>query len=258
MKRRIFLSYAGGSLLSLVAWNSYQAQTLPNTLTIQWLGHTSFLFTGNGLRVLANPFSNLGCTAGYRSPKVEADLVLLSSFLLDEGSATDLQGNPKVIYEPGDYEYQGIKFQGIGVPHDREGGRRFGTNVVWSWTMGGIKILNLGGAAAPLDIEQKILMGSPDVLLIPVGGGEKAYNPQEAMDAIAVLKPKIVIPTHYLTPAADSLQCDLVNVDEFLELGQDFTIQRLNSNQMSISTQDLPGEGTIIKVFDYQNILASG
>ncbi len=257
MQRRKFLIYTGASLASLVSWQSYQAQTT-KSVTIQWLGHMSFLFTGEGIKVLVNPFATLGCTAGYRLPSVEADLVLLSSFLLDEGAAEKLPGNPKVVYEPGDYQYEGIRFRGIGTPHDREGGRRFGTNVTWSWTMGGLKILNLGGAAAPIGIEERILMGSPDVLLIPVGGGPKAYNPFEAMAALDVLQPKIIIPTQYLTPAADPLQCDLVKVDEFLKLaGEKWSIQRLDSNQLILSTSSLPTEGSMIIVFNYQNLITT-
>jgi L-ascorbate metabolism protein UlaG (beta-lactamase superfamily) len=41
--------------------------------------------------------------------------------------------------------------------------------VAWQWTQSGIKILHLGGAAAPIALEQKILMGSPDLALVPVG-----------------------------------------------------------------------------------------
>ena len=49
-----------------------------------------------------------------------------------------------------------MQIQGIAIDHDRQGGKRFGTNVAWQWTQGGIKILHLGGAAAPINIEQKM------------------------------------------------------------------------------------------------------
>ena len=175
MKRRTFLNYAGASFLTVISVKLGEpAQAQASGLTIQWLGHTSFLFIGDGVKILTNPFAALGCTAGYSAPKVEADIVLLSSLLLDEGAATELPGEPQIIYEPGDYQYDGIKFRGISVPHDREGGRRFGMNVVWSWTLGGISIVHMGGAASPIGVEEKILMGSPDLALIPVGGGTKS------------------------------------------------------------------------------------
>jgi len=258
MKRRQLMRYAGAGLLATLgtglasSWQSYQAQTSGGGLSVQWLGHTSFLFTGGGLRILTNPFRALGCTAGYRSPKVAADLVLISSQLLDEGAAEGLPGNPRILYEPGVYQVGDIKLQGIVIAHDRVGGRRFGYNIAWMWTQGGIKILHLGGAAAPLAIEQKILMGRPDLALVPVGGGPKAYNPQEAKQAIATLNPKVVIPTQYRTKAADAGTCEIVPVDDFLSVVDGLTVQRLSNDTITLKPADLPQNGSVIKVPSYK------
>ena len=261
MKRRQLIRYAGASLLAtmgtaLAPRLSSQAQG-GGGVSVRYLGHTCFLFSGSGLRMLVNPFRAIGCTANYRLPQVEADLVLVSSQLWDEGAAEGLPGNPKVLFEPGVYEVNGLRIQGITIPHDREGGRRFGTNVAWRWTQGGVRILHLGGAAAPIEIEQKILMGSPDVALIPVGGGPKAYNPQEAIQAMQALKPRIVIPTQYLTEAADENACDIVPVEKFLELSGDIQVRRLDSDRITIRPGDLPKEGTLIRVLSYRNALKS-
>ena len=260
MKRRQLIRYLSSSFLTATAittsssWQkSWSAQTNSDSLKIQWLGHTCFLFTGNGTTVLVNPFRPLGCTAGYPTPDVQADLVLISSFLLDEGAIEDLSTNPKILTQPGDYRFNNIKFQGISIPHDHEGGRRFGNNIAWRWTQGGINILHLGGASAPIGIEQKILMGSPDIVCIPVGGGPKAYNPEEAMQAIEVLKPRVIIPTQYLTAAADQSACDLVPVDEFLALTQNMDIRRLDGDAITIRPRDLPEEGTLIRVFNKES-----
>jgi L-ascorbate metabolism protein UlaG (beta-lactamase superfamily) len=109
----------------------------------------------------------------------------------------------------------------------------------------------LGGLAAPITLEQKILMGSPDVLFIPVGGSAKAYTAQEAKDAIAVLNPKLVIPTHYRTPAADPNQCDITPVDDFLALMPGINVRRSNSDAVVINSQSLPGK-TEIQVLSYR------
>lgn len=258
MKRRQLIQYAGAGLLSAVGtglasgFQTYQAQTPEGSLSVKWLGHTSFLFTGNGQRILVNPFRTIGCTAGYRSPKVDADLVLLSSLLLDEGAVDGLPGNPKILYEPGVYQLSGFQVQGIAMDHDRFGGRRFGKNVAWRWQQGGINILHLGGAAAPIGIEQKILMGSPDLLLLPVGGGPKAYMPSEAKQAVQALNPKMVIPTHYRTPAADEAACDIVPVDEFLSLVDGMPVERANGDTVALKSADLPQKGTMIKVLSYK------
>ena len=255
IERRKFIRYVGASCLAVIGGafvsgkDTYQAQTATGSVTIQWLGHTCFLFTGNGLRVLVNPFETLGCTAGYQLPKVEADVVLASSFLLDEGAVEKVAGKPQILTKSGDYQVKGLKFQGISINHDREGGRRFGQNIAWRWNQGGINLLHLGGAAAPIEIEQKILMGSPDLILVPVGGGPKAYNASEAIAAIAALKPKVVIPTQYLTEAADKSNCDLDPVDNFLALAKDMQVSRLNTNAIAIKPSDLPQQGTVVRVF---------
>ncbi len=255
MKRRQLVGYAGiGLVTALLANVGYEFQATAqssNSLSIQWLGHSCFLFTGGGTKILVNPFRPIGCTAGYRAPKVSADLVLISSQLLDEGVVEDLPGNPKLIYEPGVYEYKDIKLQGIAIDHDRKGGKQFGSNVAWLWTQGGVRILHLGGAAAPISIEQKILMGRPDVALVPVGGGPKAYNPEEARLAIQTLNPKILIPTQYRTQASDAAQCDLSPLESFLSLMQGTTVRRSNSNTIAVSSRSLP-QNTVIQVLSYK------
>lgn len=257
MKRRKLLQYVGAGFLTTIGttvasgFQSTLAQTSTGAVSIKWLGHTSFLFTGSGQRILVNPFQTKGCTAKYRPPKVGADVVLASSFLLDEGAIDDVPGEPKFLYEPGAYKVGNLQFQGIAINHDRDGGRRFGTNVAWKWTQNGINILHLGGAAAPIELEQKILMGSPDIVLIPVGGGPKAYTPEEARQAIQVLNPKLVIPTHYRTQAADPASCDIVPVDNFLQLMSGVSARRVNSDTINVTRADLP-KGQAIAVLSYK------
>ncbi len=255
MKRRQLMGYAGAGLVTALvnSFGSVQADAQSSSLSVQWLGHTCFLFTGSGVKVLVNPFRSIGCTARYRPPKVTADLVLISSQLLDEGAVEGLPGSPKLIYEPGAYQFQGIKLQGIAIDHDRKGGRQFGSNTAWKWTQGGVNILHLGGAAAPISIEQKILMGRPDVAFIPVGGSDKAYNAQEAKQVVEVLKPKIVIPTQYRTQAADPdpAACAISPLDDFLTLMKGTTVLRSNGDTISISSGKLP-ENTVIQTLSYK------
>lgn len=255
MKRRQLIGYAGAGMLSTLAVtlaSKSAAAPASSALSVKWLGHTCFLFTSGNTRILVNPFRTLGCTAKYRPPNVNTDLVLISSQLLDEGAIDQLPGNPRLIFEPGVYQFQGIQLQGIAVNHDREGGKRFGTNVAWLWNQGGIKILHLGGAAAPITIEQKILMGRPDLLFVPVGGGAKAYTPQEAQAAVQALNPKLVIPTQYRTEAADAANCDIVSVDEFLQLMEGMQVRRTNSDTLTIRASDLPKDDSAIQLLSYK------
>ncbi|MGB3769342.1 MAG: MBL fold metallo-hydrolase [Phormidesmis sp.] len=253
MKRRQLLQYASATFASTLglglasSYQSYQAQS--GSLSITALGHTAFLFSGGGQSVLVNPFKATGCTEGYAQPTAAADLVLLSSRLFDEGFLTNQYANTEVIDEPGDYSVNGLSIQGISMAHDRLGGRRFGNNIAWAWTQAGVKVVHLGGAAAPITVEDKILIGKPDVLLVPVGGGPKAYTPEEAVEAVRSLNPKIVIPTHYRTAAAGEA-CDIVGVDSFVKLMSGTPITQ-GDNFLSISAGSLPSSGMRIEVLSY-------
>jgi L-ascorbate metabolism protein UlaG (beta-lactamase superfamily) len=248
MQRRKILRYGGAGVVSALATGLLPTigQAQSGGIAIQSLGHTCFLITGSGQRVLVNPFKSIGCTAGYAPPRVGADLVLISSQLLDEGFVDGVPGNPRMLFESGAYTVSGLKIQGISTDHDRVGGKRFGKNVAWRWTQGGLTVLHLGGIASPITLEQKILMGTPDVVFVPVGGGPKAYTPEEAKEAIKALNPKIVIPMHYKTSAAKG-QCDLGGLDAFLTLMAGTPVRKTGSGT-TIGRGDLPKDGMVIRV----------
>ncbi|BAS56585.1 hypothetical protein NIES2135_41010 [Leptolyngbya boryana NIES-2135] len=247
MKRRQFIQYAGAGLVAGAVPIAAQAQS--GGLTVQYLGHMCFLFTGGGRRILVNPFRSAGCTAGYRAPKVAADLVMISSQILDEGAIDVVPGNPKLLVESGAYDINGFKAQGIAMDHDRVGGKRFGRNIAWRWSQGGLNVVHLGGAAAPITLEQKILIGSPDVVFLPVGGGAKAYDPQEAKQALQVLNAKIIVPMYYRTAAAKE-QCDIGGLDAFLSV-MSGTPLRKGGSSISLTKANLPKEGSVIQVMTY-------
>ena len=243
MKRRQLLGYVGMGATLALGSSAGVGRAQSGGVTVRSLGHMSFLISGNGQRILINPFKSIGCTAGYPAPKVSTDLVLISSQLLDEGAVDVVPGNPQLLYEAGAYDVKGTKFQGIATDHDRVGGKRFGTNVAWRWTQGGVTMLHLGGSAAPIGLEQKILMGSPDVVFVPVGGGPKAYNPEEAAAAIKVLNPKMVVPMQYKTSAAKG-ECELGDVDKFLSLMSGVSVRRA-SGAIDVTKASLPASMVI-------------
>ena len=249
IQRRQFLRYLQGGLIASVGtslvtrWGTPAAEAA-QSLTIQYLGHTCFLLSGGGIRTLVNPFRQTGCTAKYPAPKVVADLLLISSRQLDEGYVEGLPGKPKLLSEPGPYQTSGLKFQGIRTLHDRHSGYQFGPNVAWKWSQGGLSLLHLGGIASPIDLEQKILMGTPDVLFIPVGGTDETYTPEEAKAAIATLQPKLVIPTYYKTAASNPANCTLQGVDAFLKV-MSGTPVRNEGATLNLSAGSLPKTMTI-------------
>ncbi|NEQ95662.1 MAG: MBL fold metallo-hydrolase [Cyanothece sp. SIO2G6] len=260
MKRRKLIRYGIDSVFAAVGFGLWHklgqpasAQTTASALSIQWLGHMCFLFTGNGKRLLVNPFDTIGCTAGYPEPSVTVDYVMLSSKMRDEGYPFNLPGNPELLTTSGIYPIgNGLEIEGVLSDHDLLNGERFGTNIMWRWVQSGVRIAHLGGAAAPITDEQLILIRRPDVLLLPVGGGPKAYNPLQARDAIARLNPKVVIPTQYRTSAADEQSCDLVGVEAFVALMEDVPVQRLEGDTLALTPGNLPQAGMQIVIFNWE------
>ena len=191
-------------------------------VTITSYGHGALLIQGGGATVLLNPFKAVGCAAGLAEPRVKADVVLASSSLPDEGAA---EASGRLLVTPGSYQVAGLRLEGVAIPHDRFGGRRFGQATAWRWKQGGLEFASLGGTAASLRPEDRVLFGRPDVLVIGVGGGAKVYTGAEAAAVVRELQPRRVIPVQYVSGKAPA-QCDQGSVGPFLEAMAGTPVQR--------------------------------
>lgn len=204
------------------------SSAMAGDLLLKSLGHGSFLIKGREKSVLINPFKAIGCASDLNEPKgINADFILASSKLADEG----YNPNDQLMFvEPGVYKFEDILLNGIEVPHDRVGGRRFGMATVWSWEQNNLKIVHMGGAAGEMDINSQIILSRPDILFISIGGGFKSYNGSEASNIVNKLKPSIVVPVHFMRGKNISDNCDFSNADFFLENMQDFKVKYLGKS----------------------------
>ena len=204
------------------------SSVIAGDLILRSYGHGSFLIKGKGKSVLLNPFKAVGCASDLSEPKkVNADFILASSKLADEGY------NPYdelMFVNPGVYKFGDILLNGIEVPHDRVGGRRFGMATVWSWEQNNLKIVHMGGAAGEMDMNAQIILSRPDILFISIGGGFKSYNGKEASEIVKILKPSIVIPVHFIRGQNISDDCDFSNAELFLENMKDFKVKYLGKS----------------------------
>ena len=203
---------------------------LADNLLLKSLGHSSFLIKGQGKSILINPFKAIGCASDLEEPKEEnVDFILASSKLLDEGYNPN---NQLMFVDPGIYRYQNILLNGITIPHDRLGGRRFGMATVWSWEQNNLKIVHMGGAAGELDIDSEIILSRPDILFISIGGGIKSYNGLEASRIVKTLKPSVVIPVHFSRGIKKNANCDFSNADSFIENIKDFKVKYVGNDSL--------------------------
>ena len=204
------------------------SSSIAGDLLLKSLGHGSFLIKGREKSVLINPFKAIGCASDLNEPRgVNADFILASSKLADEGYNPN---NKLMFVEPGVYKLKNTLLNGVEVPHDRVGGRRFGMATVWSWEQNNLKIVHMGGAAGEIDIKSQIILSRPDILFISIGGGFKTYDGKEASNIVEILKPSIVIPVHFDKGKNISDDCDFSNEDLFLENMKDFKVKYLGKN----------------------------
>jgi len=192
-------------------------------VTITSYGHSALLIQGGGATVLLNPFKAVGCAAGLAEPRVSANVILASSLLLDEGASV---ASGRLLSKPGSYRLAGLSIEGIAAPHDRFGGRRFGQATLWRWKQGGLVFAHLGGTAAKLSPEDRVLLGKPDVLILGVGGGAKVYDGAEAAAVVRELSPKRVIPVQYVSGNTPK-NCDQSSVEPFLEAMKGTSVKRV-------------------------------
>lgn len=204
-------------------------------------GHSALLIRGGGQSVMVNPFRAVGCAKGLAEPRVNASVILASSELPDEGARI---GGGTYLAKPGSYRVGGLKIEGFAAPHDRVGGRRFGQATVWRWQQAGLSFAHLGGTAATLSGEDKVLLGRPDVLIIGVGGGGKVYNGEEAANVVRSLNPRRVIPVQYINgePPAG---CDLGDVQPFLDAMAGTEVRKVGP---TLSLPGSLGDNTVIDV----------
>ena len=202
-------------LLFLILFLLIPSHVNAEELILKSFGHSQFLIKGNDKSILINPFKAVGCASQFReSLNIEKDLILASSRLADEGYNPN---NDLMFFEPGTYEYDNLIFNGISVPHDRLNGRRYGNATVWTWNQSNFKIVHMGGAAGDITFEDQIIINRPDILFISIGGGIKSYSGKEALNIVEILKPKIIVPVHFLNTKKNIDDCDFSNEDKFLE-----------------------------------------
>ena len=212
-------------------------------VSITSYGHSALLIQGGGTSVLLNPFKAVGCAAGLAEPRIGANVILASSRLPDEGAPV---ASGRLLTKPGSYRIAGLQLEGISVPHDRVGGRRFGASTLWRWEQGGLSFAHLGGTAGPLAPSDKVLLGRPDVLILGVGGGGKVYDGREAAAIVRELRPRLVIPVQYAPAGKAPSGCDQSGIQPFLDAMAGTPVQR-RGRSITLPGK-ISGDGTVIEV----------
>ena len=209
-------------------------------MKIKWLGHAAFMITSSeGTRIINDPYTP-NSELNYRPISESADLVTISHDHGDHANYATVKGNPQVIRKEGLGKYRGIEFKGIASYHDSVQGKRIGKNIIFCFTVDGVRICHLGDLGHELSEQQIAEIKPVDILCIPVGGNFTIDARQATAVAIS-LEPKIIIPMHYRN---DKCLIPVASVDEFLKNKQN--VRRPSSSEIEFTKDSLPATAEII------------
>lgn len=194
------------------------------SVTITWLGHSSFALEAEGIRLLIDPYLNDNPTSPIKADKAEADFILLThghfdhvadaptiakrtgatvlanyevgEWLKREGVAADkvVQMNPggAVRLPFGRVKFT-IAHHSSSTPDGAYGGVPGGFII----ELAGKRLYFAGDTALFLDMKL-IGLGGLDLAVLPIGD-LFTMGPEDAVEAVKFLNPKKAAPCHYNT-----------------------------------------------------------
>ncbi len=179
-------------------------------MDISWLGHSCFRIRGGHATIITDPYSpDLGYTLG----KPTARIVTVSHQHPGHSYVQGIDGEPKMVPGPGEYEIGDVLIIGLATFHDGDKGGKRGKNTIYIMEVDEVTVCHLGDLGHVLTTEQVEEIEKVDVLLLPVGGVSTIDAPMAA-EVVRQLEPKLVVPMHYKTEA---LNRELEPVDRFLQ-----------------------------------------
>lgn len=165
-------------------------------MDISWHGHSCFTIKGKSATIVTDPFE-----MGAALPKLKADIVSLSG----EGKTVEVDGTPKILDWPGEFEVSGVSIEAL-VPEGEN-------STIFIFAIDGIKICHLGYLSHELSDIVLDQIGDVDILMIPVGGGI-VLDGKTAQKVVEAIEPRLVIPMVY---AATETKLDIKGAEEFLK-----------------------------------------
>ena len=216
-------------------------------MEITWYGQSCFRLTERGMAtVVTDPFDHKAI--GYSPLKLKADIVTVSHDAPGHNNTDAVKGTSHLIDGPGEFEIGGVFITGVQTDASGKKAKDAVRNTLYVFDYDGITVAHLGDLKnVPSQAEVEAL-GTVNVALVPVGGGN-SLNAAKAAEVISLLEPNLVVPMHYATPDVKKVQLDALN--KFLkEMGLGTgSVQKQPS--LKVTRSGLPDE-THVVVLDYQ------
>jgi L-ascorbate metabolism protein UlaG (beta-lactamase superfamily) len=209
---------------------------------ITWLGHACFRLRGRDVAILTDPYE--GDDWGYPPLTASANVVTISNEHPHHAGVSGIDGQPRVLRGPGEYEIGGALIWGVRTSQRSNGETPARLkNTAFVIQLEELTVCHLGDlAAAPLTAEELTRIKDSDVLLVPVGG-HCTINAAQAAEVVAQIEPKVIVPMHYATEETRG-HLALDDIERFCrELGATEAAPRARFN---VTQAGLPSEPTVV------------
>ncbi|MCG3204520.1 MAG: hypothetical protein KCHDKBKB_01235 [Elusimicrobia bacterium] len=166
---------------------------------VTWHGHSCFTLKDSTKRMIVlDPFDE---SVGYDRLDLLADALLITHNHFDHNYRRAVKSRLKqldMVQSTGTVSVAGeIQVNGFPSFHDSEFGTIHGLNILYSFSMGGLRCLHLGDIGTD-ELPEGLLAqaGQVDILFIPVGG-KVTLDAVRAKKMVELINPKVVFPMHY-------------------------------------------------------------
>jgi L-ascorbate metabolism protein UlaG (beta-lactamase superfamily) len=210
---------------------------------LTWLGHACFRVRGREVTILTDPYDSTDW--GYAPVATSANVVTISNDHPHHAGVSGIEGKPRVLRGPGEYEIGGALIWGVRTVqrHNDGNGQRSPKNTAFVIQLEELTVCHLGDLSdAPLSTEELSRIKDADVLLVPVGGN-CTINATQAAAVVAQVEPKLIVPMHYATEETRGF-VPLDEIEKFCkELGATEAAPR---QRLSVTPSSLPSEPTVV------------
>ncbi|MCA2000490.1 MAG: MBL fold metallo-hydrolase [Chloroflexi bacterium] len=211
-------------------------------MEITWYGHSCFrLAERNFATVVTDPFDSK--VAGYEPLKLKGEIVTLSHDAPGHNFSGAVKGATHVLTGAGEFEIGGVFITAVQTDGVKK--KEKVRNTVYVFDYDGITVAHLGDMQQIPSQSEIELLGTVNVALVPVGGGN-GLNAAKAAEVVSMLEPNIVVPMHYATPASK------IKLDELSKFLKEMGLGKQEPQPLlKVTRASLPAE-THVVVLDYQ------
>ncbi|MBI5353779.1 MAG: MBL fold metallo-hydrolase [Chloroflexi bacterium] len=213
-------------------------------MEITWYGHSCFRLTErNFVTVVTDPFDSKA--VGYDPLKLKAEIVTVSHDASGHNFSDAVKGTTHVLTGPGEFEIGGVFITAVQTDSASKKAKENVRNTIYVFDYDGITVAHLGDLQKIPTQSEIELLGSVNVALVPVGGGN-SLNAAKAAEVVSMLEPNLVIPMHYGTPDSK------IKLDDLNKFIKEMGLSKQEAQpSLKVSRSGLPDETHVI-VLDYQ------